>query len=358
MSNYNYCYPFAAVVGQEQAKRALKIALVNPKAGGLLISGVTGTAKSVVVRSAAMLAGNRKIINLPLNVTEDMLFGSINLEYAVSQGERRFEPGLLGRADGNILYIDEVNLLRPELLTAVLDINIAGENRVERDGISFAHKTEYTVIGTMDPHEGLLPNHLLDRFGLFVETENLEDKEQRKMIMQRLLDFSRDRNAFIQSYRKETEQLKVQIAKARELLPEVEISEAMMELAVQYCTQAFVQGTGQIFICWKRQGQLPRWQKEHIFCPRTWKKLRCMCCHIACGSRRNQSRRKKNRLRKNLKSRKKNPIRLMMLMKQRAIGKILFTFRRHRKRLITKTIQMKITIRMKMTKKLPTQIRK
>ena len=242
MSNYNYCYPFAAVVGQKQAKRALKIALVNPKAGGLLISGVTGTAKSVLVRSAAMLAGSRKIINLPLNVTEDMLFGSIDLEYAVSQGERRFEPGLLGRADGNILYIDEVNLLRPELLTAVLDISIAGENRVERDGISFAHKTEYTVIGTMDPHEGLLPNHLLDRFGLFVETENLKDKEQRKIIMQRLLDFSRDRIAFIQSYRKETEQLKVQIAKARELLPEVETSEAMMELAVQYCTQAFCAG--------------------------------------------------------------------------------------------------------------------
>ena len=242
MSDYFKCYPFVAVTGQEQAKRAILIALVNHKAGGLLISGVTGTAKSVLVRGAAELSGNRKLLNLPLNVTEDMLFGSIDLEYAVTQGERRFEPGLLGRADGNIIYIDEVNLLRPELLTAVLDINMAGENRVERDGISFVHKTEYTVIGTMDPHEGVLPNHLLDRFGLFVETENLKEKEQRKEIMQSLLDFAKDTTAFRAKYKEETEQLQAQIAKARELLPEVEISDAMMELAVQYCSRAFCAG--------------------------------------------------------------------------------------------------------------------
>ena len=145
MSGYLNSYPFAAVVGQDQAKRAILIALVNQKAGGLLISGLTGTAKSVLVRGAAELSGERLLLNLPLNITEDMLFGSIDLEYAVTKGERRFEPGLLGRADGNILYIDEVNLLRPELLTAVLDINTAGENRVERDGISFTHKAEFLL---------------------------------------------------------------------------------------------------------------------------------------------------------------------------------------------------------------------
>jgi magnesium chelatase subunit D len=242
MSGYVRWYPFAAVTGQEQAKRAICIALVNPKAGGLLISGVTGTAKSVLVRGAAELSGNRKIFNLPLNITEDMLFGSIDLEYAVTQGERRFEPGLLGRADGNIIYIDEVNLLRPELLTAVLDINLAGENRVERDGISFTHKAEYTVIGTMDPHEGVLPNHLLDRFGLFVETENLKEKEQRREVMERQLEFAKDPGKFRQRYSEETDKLKEQIDRARTLLPEVEISDAMMELAVQYCTQAFCAG--------------------------------------------------------------------------------------------------------------------
>ena len=242
MSGYLNSYPFAAVVGQDQAKRAILIALVNQKAGGLLISGLTGTAKSVLVRGAAELSGERLLLDLPLNITEDMLFGSIDLEYAVTKGERRFEPGLLGRADGNILYIDEVNLLRPELLTAVLDINTAGENRVERDGISFTHKAEYTVIGTMDPREGVLPNHLLDRFGLFVETENLKEKEQRKEIMQKQLEFSGNGKAFRQHFAEETEKLKEQIAHARELLPQVEISEAMMELAVQYCTQAFCAG--------------------------------------------------------------------------------------------------------------------
>ena len=113
---------------------------------------------------------------------------------------------------------------------------------MERDGISFVHKTEYTVIGTMDPHEGVLPNYLLDRFGLFVETENLKEKEQRKEIMQSLLDFAKDTTAFRAKYKEETEQLQAQIVKARELLPEVEISDAMMELAVQYCSRTFCAG--------------------------------------------------------------------------------------------------------------------
>lgn len=235
-------YPFAAVVGQKKVKRVLLISLVNQKAGGLLISGATGTAKSILVRAAAELSGERRFFTLPLNVTEDMLFGSIDIEYAVNCGERRFEPGLLGRADENIVYIDEVNLLRTELLTAVLDINLAGENRVERDGISFSHKTEYTVIGTMDPCEGVLPNHILDRFGLFTETEKLTDKEERKEIIRRQLDYATDWQAFRARYEAETEKLTAQVAQARVLLPEVESSEAMLALAVQYCARAYCAG--------------------------------------------------------------------------------------------------------------------
>ena len=108
-------YPFTAVVGQEQAKKALLIALVNQKAGGLLIGGAKGTAKSVLARSCAELAGDSRLLTLPLNVTEDMLFGSIDIEYAVSLGEKRFSPGILARATDNILYIDDANLLRQEL---------------------------------------------------------------------------------------------------------------------------------------------------------------------------------------------------------------------------------------------------
>lgn len=235
-------YPFTAVVGQDTVKRAILIVLVNQKAGGLLISGATGTAKSVLVRAATELSGQRRIFTLPLNVTEDMLFGSIDMEYAVSKGERRFEPGLLGRADEHIIYIDEANLLRPELLTAVLDINMAGENRVERDGISFTHKTEYTVIGTMDPREGTLPAHLLDRFGLFVETEKLIEKPQRMDIVRRQLDYASDWKSFREKYAEETELLAETVKKARELLPQVEAGEAMMDLAVQYCSRAYCAG--------------------------------------------------------------------------------------------------------------------
>ena len=108
----NAIYPFVAVVGQEQLKKALQIALVNQKAGGLLIGGEKGTAKSTLVRAAKEIIGTQKIVDLPLNATEDMLFGSIDIEYAVSKGERRFLPGILSRATGNILYIDEAKIGR------------------------------------------------------------------------------------------------------------------------------------------------------------------------------------------------------------------------------------------------------
>ena len=179
----NTLYPFAAVVGQEQAKKALLIAIVNPKAGGLLIGGSKGTAKSVLARSVQSLLGARKMLTLPLNVTEDMLFGSIDLEAAVSKGEKRFSPGILARATDNVLYIDEANLLRQELLTAVLDANSAGINNVERDGISYSHAVRLTVIATMNPQEGTLPAHILDRFGMYVDMQVVKEIAQRVEIM-------------------------------------------------------------------------------------------------------------------------------------------------------------------------------
>ncbi len=175
----NSLYPFAAVVGQEQAKKALLIALVNPKAGGLLIGGRKGTAKSVLARSTKELIEPKQFIDLPLNVTEDMLFGSIDIEYAVSKGQKRFAPGILARANENVLYIDEVNLLRQELLLAVLDANAAGMNQVERDGISFTHPVQLTVLATMNPEEGVLPQHILDRFGMYVDVASEMELEQR-----------------------------------------------------------------------------------------------------------------------------------------------------------------------------------
>lgn len=238
----NAIYPFVAVVGQEQLKKALQIALVNQKAGGLLIGGEKGTAKSTLVRAAKEIIGTQKIVDLPLNATEDMLFGSIDIEYAVSKGERRFLPGILSRVTGNILYIDEANLLRQELLTAVLDANASGINQVERDGISFTHSVSYTVIGTMNPEEGVLPGHILDRFGMYVDAQSEKDVVIRTEIIRRSLACGFDIQSFRNSYFNETEKLAAKIALARSIVEEIEVSEAMMQLAAQMCAQAFCAG--------------------------------------------------------------------------------------------------------------------
>lgn len=238
----NAIYPFAAVVGQEQIKKALEIALVNQKAGGLLIGGEKGTAKSTLVRAAKEIIGEQKIVDLPLNATEDMLFGSIDIEYAVSKGERRFSPGILSRATDHILYIDEANLLRQELLTAVLDANSSGTNQVERDCISFTHSVAYTVIGTMNPEEGVLPGHILDRFGMYVDAQSEKDVSQRTEIMKRALSYGHNVQAFRETYANETAELAEKITAARQLLDEVVVSEAMMQLAAQMCAQAFCAG--------------------------------------------------------------------------------------------------------------------
>ena len=238
----NSLYPFAAVVGQEQAKKALLIALVNPKAGGLLIGGRKGTAKSVLARSTKELIEPKQFIDLPLNVTEDMLFGSIDIEYAVSKGQKRFAPGILARANENVLYIDEVNLLRQELLLAVLDANAAGMNQVERDGISFTHPVHLTVLATMNPEEGVLPQHILDRFGMYVDVASEMEMEQRVTIMRRALAYGCDVAAFRKEYAPATQELAGKIAAAIELLPQIQLSDAMLILAAQMVSQALCAG--------------------------------------------------------------------------------------------------------------------
>lgn len=235
-------FPFVAFVGQEMLKRGLEIALVNPKAGGILLGGPKGTAKSSIVRACGELCGPRTIVEVPLNATEDMLFGSIDIEYAVNMGERKFLPGILSRANDNILYIDEVNLLRTELLTAILDANSSGVNLVERDGISFSHVVNTTVIGTMNPEEGSLTSSILDRFGMYAEAVNEQELEKRKLIMRRLLDFSHDIAGFKKAYAQQTKELLDRINNAKKTLATVEISEAMMQLAAQMCAKAFCAG--------------------------------------------------------------------------------------------------------------------
>lgn len=217
-----------------------------------MIGGEKGTAKSTLVRAAKEIIGTQKIVDLPLNATEDMLFGSIDIEYAVSKGERRFLPGILSRATGNILYIDEANLLRQELLTAVLDVNASGINQVERDGISFTHSVSYTVIGTMNPEEGVLPGHILDRFGMYVDAQSEKDVVIRTEIIRRSLACGFDIQSFRNSYFNETEKLAAKIALARSIVEEIEVSEAMMQLGGHKCAhRLFVPVIERKFIFWK-----------------------------------------------------------------------------------------------------------
>ena len=237
-----YGYPFAAIVGQEQVKRGLLAAIINPKAGGLLIGGPKGTAKSTMVRGVNDITGNKKLVDLPLNTTEDMLFGTIDIEYALQKGERKFSPGILARANENILYIDEVNLLRTELLAAILDINTAGVNIVEREGVHCQHPACYTVIGTMNPEEGTLSPPLLDRFGMYAEAVNEKAVSNRVATSKRLLEFEKNTRLFREQYREEMKKITMQVLKAQKILGRIAVSEAMIHLAAQMCAKAFCAG--------------------------------------------------------------------------------------------------------------------
>lgn len=231
-------FPFVAVTGQEQVKRALLIALVNRRAGGVLIAGEKGSGKSTLVRGLAGLDPDNGLVELPLNATEDMLFGSLDLQYAVLNGQRRFSPGILARAHGGLLYVDEINLLRRDLLGQILDTASSGVNIVEREGISYRHDACYTLIGTMNPEEGVLPSQILDRFGLYAAAGKEQNPESRARIMRCVLDYERDPALFCRRYRENSRLLMQQISRARTILEKVAVTDAMIQLAASLCAQA------------------------------------------------------------------------------------------------------------------------
>ena len=172
-------YPFTAIVGQEKMKEAIVLNLINPALGGVLIRGQKGTAKTTVVRAIPNLMRKLKIVEIPANATEDRVAGTINIEAALKDGEKKFEPGLLKEADGNILYVDEVNLLDDHIVDLLLDAAATGRNTVEREGISCTHASKFILIGSMNPEEGNLRPQLLDRFGMVVDVTAEEDVDKR-----------------------------------------------------------------------------------------------------------------------------------------------------------------------------------
>lgn len=256
-------YPFTAIVGQERMKRALVLNAVDPRIGGVLIRGERGTAKSTAARAMAALLPLIKVfvespfnddpgapntwsdwvkeeialgkelktekrqirfVDLPVSATEDRVVGTLDIEKAIKQGERHFEPGVLAAANRGLLYIDEVNLLDDHVVDLLLDSAAMGVNIVEREGISFAHPARFILVGTMNPEEGDLRPQLLDRFALSVEIHGIRDARERVLIMQRNLEFESHPDEFREKWLGREQELSHQIEKARELVDTVSYS--------------------------------------------------------------------------------------------------------------------------------------
>ncbi len=182
-------FPFDAVVGQDDAKLALRLAAADPLIGGVLLRGQKGSAKTTLARGLAGLLGDAPFVELPLGATEDRVVGTLDTHAALTGGDVRFQPGLLAAADGGVLYIDEINLLADHLVDVLLDVAVSGENVVERDGISHRHRSRFVLVGSMNPEEGELRPQLLDRFGLCVAVEAPLDIADRSESVRRRLAF-------------------------------------------------------------------------------------------------------------------------------------------------------------------------
>jgi magnesium chelatase subunit D len=281
MSVLHPVYPFSALVGQEHLKRALFLNAINPRIGGVLIRGEKGTAKSTAVRGLAHLlpditvvegcpyscapgksAGlcgicqNRgpattrssvvdrpmRLVELPVSASEDRVVGSLDLEHAIVEGQRRFEPGILAQVHRGLLYVDEVNLLDDHLVDLLLDAAAMGVNTVEREGMSVSHPSRFILVGTMNPEEGELRPQLLDRFGLAVEISGLNDIASRVAVIERRMAYEHDPASFIASWQPQERETARRILQACELLPHVHISPADMAAVASLVLEVGVDG--------------------------------------------------------------------------------------------------------------------
>ncbi len=267
MSKRVYPYPFTAIIGQEDMKLGLILNIIDPKIGGVLAFGEKGTAKSTAVRAMAGLlpeigtvkgcrygcdpkdqskmceeckekfsgAGvfetekrSMKVVDLPVSATEDRVVGTLDLEEAIHNGKKRFEPGILADANRGILYVDEVNLLDDHIVDLLLDSAAMGVNTVEREGISYSHPASFILVGTMNPEEGELRPQLLDRFGLSVRISSITDPQERVKIIKYRNEYDADPEKFSEKFKDSDAELAKKIVSARQRLYDVEISDEIL----------------------------------------------------------------------------------------------------------------------------------
>ena len=226
-------FPFVAVEGQEKIKKALLLNIINPKIGGVLINGEKGTAKSTLVRGIGEVFPEIKIVNLPLNITEDNLLGSLDIEKTLKTGKKVFQDGLLKKCHNNILYIDEVNLLGDSIISNILEVASREINYIEREGISISHQCKFVLIGTMNPEEGGLRPQLLDKFGLYVNVEGSDNILERVKIIKKRLEFEDNPRKFCEKYKEDNEALREKIFRAKERLSEIKASEQIINIAIK-----------------------------------------------------------------------------------------------------------------------------
>jgi magnesium chelatase subunit I len=269
-------FPFTAIVGQEEMKLALLLNVIDPKVGGVMIMGDRGTGKSTTIRALADLLPEIDVVgddpfnsdpndpdwisdgsepqsrpivkkkvpmvDLPLGATEDRVCGTIDIEKALSEGVKAFEPGLLAKANRGILYVDEVNLLDDHLVDVLLDSAASGWNTVEREGISIRHPARFVLVGSGNPEEGELRPQLLDRFGMHAEIRTVKEPALRVEIVEQRAAFDQNPQEFIQKYQPDQEALQKQLVMAQERLPEVQLDYDLRVKISQVCSELDVDG--------------------------------------------------------------------------------------------------------------------
>lgn len=274
-------FPFTAIIGQEEMKLALILNVIDPKIGGVIIMGDRGTGKSTTIRAIADLLpqivvvkddpfnsdpGNSDLmsdevkermennqqlitqkvnvpmIDLPLGATEDRVCGTIDIEKALTEGVKSFEPGLLAKANRGILYVDEVNLLDDHLVDVLLDSSASGWNTVEREGISIRHPARFVLVGSGNPEEGELRPQLLDRFGMHAEIRTVKEPQQRVRIVEQRTRFDKDPFLCLSEYQVDQEKLKNKIVMAQEKLNSVMISYELRIKISEICSELDVDG--------------------------------------------------------------------------------------------------------------------